>query len=228
MIFGKIDYINLLPFHIFLKQSSMSNAFKKAVQYKKGVPSDINHKFKKREVSAAFISSIKSDKKNIRSLPLGIVAKNSVKSVIVKTGKHAVDDPASASSNMLARILNIQGKVFIGDIALKKYLSNPEEYIDLAQVWHKKYKLPFVFAVLCVNKYFNTYKKLTKRFKNKKIKIPQYILKDYAKKRDIETKEIVEYLKLITYKMDKKEKIALKLFIKKSKALSHNAQFSAK
>ena len=218
MIFGKIDYINLLPFHIFLKQSSMNSAFKKAVNYKKGVPTDINHKFKKREVSGAFISSIESDKKNIRTLPLGIVAKDGVKSVIIKTGKQ-VDDPASASSNALARILDIQGEIFIGDIALKKYLSNPKEYIDLAQAWHKKYKLPFVFAVLCVNKHFNTYKKLAKKFIKIKIKIPQYILKDYAKKRDIETKEIVEYLKLITYSIDKKEQKSLKLFLSKSKAL---------
>jgi len=218
MIFGKIDYINLLPFHIFLKQSSMNNAFKKAVNYKKGVPTDINYKFKKREVSGAFISSIESNKKNIRTLPLGIVAKNGVKSVIIQSGKQ-VDDPASASSNALARILNIQGKVFIGDIALKKYLTNPKEYIDLAGAWHKKYKLPFVFAVLCVNKHFNTYKKLAKKFKKIKIKIPQYILKDYAKNRDIEAKEIVEYLKLITYNIDKKEQKSLKLFLNKSKAL---------
>jgi len=218
MIFGKIDYINLLPFHIFLKQSSMNNAFKKAVNYKKGVPTDINYKFKKREVSGAFISSIESNKKNIRTLPLGIIAKKSVKSVIVKVGKQ-VDDPASASSNALARILDIQGEIFIGDIALKKYLINPNKYIDLAEAWHKKYKLPFVFAILCVNKYFNTYKKLAKKFKKTKTKIPQYILKNYAKKRDIETKEIVEYLKLITYSIDKKEQKSLKLFLSKSKAL---------
>ncbi len=92
--------------------------------------------------------------------------------------------------------------------------------MDLALEWHKKYNLPFVFAVLCVNKYFNTYKKLAKKFKNKKIKIPQYILKDYAKKRDIEPKEIVEYLKLITYNINKKEQKALKLFLNKNKALS--------
>lgn len=218
MIFGKIDYINLLPFHIFLKQSSMNNAFKKAVNYKKGVPSDINSKFRKREVSGAFISSIESDKKNIRTLPLGIIARNGVKSVIIKTGRQ-VDDPASASSNALARILDIQGEVFIGDIALKKYLSNPNGYIDLAKAWHKKYRLPFVFAVLCANKYFSTYKKLAKKFKKTKIKIPQYVLQDYAKKRAIEAKEIIEYLKLITYNIDKKEEKSLKLFLNKSKAL---------
>ncbi len=218
MIFGKIDYINLLPFHIFLKRSSMNNAFKKAVQYKQGVPSDINLKFEKRQVSAAFISSIKSNKKNILTLPLGIVAKSSVKSVIVKKGMQK-DDPASATSNALSHILNIQGKVSIGDIALKKYLKNPEQYIDLAKKWHEKYHLPFVFAVLCVNKYFSTYKKLAIKFKNKKIKIPQYILKDYASERNIEAKEIKEYLTLISYNINEKEKRGLKLFLKKSKNL---------
>ncbi|MCF6173977.1 MAG: menaquinone via futalosine step 1, partial [Campylobacteraceae bacterium] len=58
MIFGKIDYINLLPFHIFLKGSSLNNALKKAIEHKKGVPTLINKEFHNRKVSAAFISSI--------------------------------------------------------------------------------------------------------------------------------------------------------------------------
>jgi chorismate dehydratase len=218
MIFGKIDYINLLPFHIFLKGCNMNNAFKKAIEHKKGVPSFINRQFRKRQISAAFISSIHSNKKNIKTLPLGIVAKKRVKSVIVEKGI-VKDDPASATSNMLRKVLKIDGKVFIGDRALKMYLKNPETYIDLAQLWNEKYNLPFVFAVLCTNKYHRVYKKLADKFKKKEIKIPQYILKEYSKKSDIEAKEIKEYLKLISYNINTKEKKALKLFLNKSKAL---------
>ncbi len=218
MIFGKIDYINLLPFHIFLKQSNLNSAFKKAVEHKKGVPSSINNAFKKRRVSAAFISSIKSNHSTIKTLPLGIVAKKSVKSVIVKKGK-ASTDPASATSNILAQVLGIEGEVIIGDKALKKYIKNPENYVDLAKLWHEKYKLPFVFAVLCTNKYHTIYKKLATAFKKRNIKIPRYILENYAKKRGVNEKEIREYLKLITYNIQRKEKKALKLFLKKSKAL---------
>ena len=228
MIFGKIDYINLLPFHIFLKSCSMNNSFKKAIEHKKGVPSLINKKFQKRQVSAAFISSIYSNSKNIKTLPLGIIAQKEVKSVILKNGL-CKDDLASATSNILRKVLGLEGEVLIGDRALKLYLQNPNDYIDLAASWHDKYNLPFVFAVLCTNKHHQIYKKLVNNFKKKKIKIPQYILKDYAKKRHIEAKEIKEYLKLISYNINQKEKKALKLFLKKSKALGFkiNASKSA-
>ena len=227
MVFGKIDYINLLPFHVFLKQSSLSNAFKKVAEYKKGVPSSINSAFLKRRVSAAFISSIKSDRKNIKTLPLGIVAKKSVKSVIIKRGE-SVSDPASATSNVLSKVLGISGEVLIGDRALREYIEHPKDYIDLAEAWPDRYHLPFVFAVLCTNKHHKIYQKLTKIFKKKDIKIPGYILQSYASKRGINKKEIKEYLKLITYDIGKKEKMALKLFLRKSRALSlKKARYSA-
>ncbi len=218
MIFGKIDYINLLPFHIFLKKSSMGNSFKKTVLFNQGVPSAINSKFQKRQVNAAFISSIKSNKKNAKTLPVGIVAKKNVKSVIIRKGVQK-DDPASATSNTLSKILGIKGEVSIGDDALRKYIKNPDSYIDLATEWNKKFHLPFVFAVFCVNKHFSIYKKLAITFKHKKIKVPQYILNDYAKKRGIRAKEITDYLKLISYEINKKEERGLKLFLKKSKNL---------
>ncbi|WP_331774848.1 MqnA/MqnD/SBP family protein [Sulfurospirillum sp. 1612] len=218
MIFGKIDYINLLPFHIFLKKSSMGNSFKKTVFFKQGVPSYINSKFQKRQVNAAFISSVKSNKKNAKTLPVGIVAKKRVKSVLVEEGSPK-DDPASATSNALCKVLGLKGEVSIGDDALRKYIQNPDIYVDLALEWNKKYHLPFVFAVLCVNSHYGIYKKLSKNFIKQKIKIPQYILNDYSKKRGISAHEIKEYLKLISYKINKKEERGLKLFLKKSSNL---------
>ena len=218
MVFGKIDYINLLPFHVFLKRSSLPNAFKRSCEHQKAVPSAINRKFRKRVVDAAFISSIESNRKTITPLPIGIVAQKNVKSVLVKKGI-AKKDPASATSNMLAQVLGIEGEVFIGDRALKLYLENPNDYVDLAQTWNEKYHLPFVFARLCINRNHTFYKKLAKQFVQKPIKIPNYILESYAKERSISGKDIKEYLKLISYTIGKKEQKALFMFFKKAKRL---------
>jgi len=218
MIFGKIDYINLLPFHLFLKKSNLTNALKQSCEYKKSYPSNINKKFKNRRVDGAFISSIESRGK--KTLPLGIVAKKHVTSVLVKKNTTSKNDSHSATSNVLAKVLGISGEIYIGDKALKLYLENPEDYIDLAKEWECNYKLPFVFAVLSVNRHFKTYKKLSDNFKNNRIKIPQYILKKYAYERKIPPKEILKYLSLISYKISAKERRGLKLFLKKAKSSS--------
>ncbi len=217
MLFGKIDYINLLPFHLFLKRSSLTNSVKKSCEYKKSYPSKINQQFKRREIDAAFISSIESHSSTFKTLPLGIVAKKSVTSVIVKKNSISSKDPHSATSNVLAKVLNIDGEVYIGDKALKLYLENPQDYIDLAKQWNDKYSLPFVFARLSVNRYFTTFKKISVRFKNNHTKIPQYILKKYAHERMIPPQEIVKYLSLISYEIGAKERRGLKLFLKKSR-----------
>lgn len=219
MLFGKIDYINLLPFHVYLKKSNLSSAQKQAIEYKKSFPTNINKKFRKRQVNGAFISSIESNKKQIRTLSLGIVAKKNVNSVLVKKNTSSKNDPHSASSNVLAKILKIEGEVVIGDVALKLYLQNPDEYTDLAKVWNDKYNLPFVFARLSINKHFITYKKLSVNFKNNRNRIPQYILKQYADKRNISKKEILKYLSLISYDIGEKERRGLKLFLRKARSL---------
>lgn len=218
MVFGKIDYINLLPFHVFLKKSSLPSAFKRSCEHQKNVPAIINHKLRKRKVDAAFISSIESKRKSITPLNVGIVAQKNVKSVIIKEGI-SKKDPASATSNMLARVLGLHGEVFIGDRALKLFLQNPDDYIDLGQTWHETYHLPFVFARLCVNVRQSFYKKLSQKFVEKPIKIPNFILSRYAKERGILEKDIKEYLKLISYTIGKKEQKALFIFLKKAKRL---------
>ena len=222
MVFGKIDYINLLPFHVFLKRSSLQNAFKCSCEHQKNVPSKINHKLRKRKVDAAFISSIESKRKTITPLNVGIVAQKHVKSVIVKQGI-AKSDPASATSNQLAKVLGIQGEVFIGDRALKLYLKEPEAYVDLAQTWNARFHLPFVFARLCVNKNTTFFRQLAKNFTKAPIKIPRYILEKYSKQRGIAPEDIRDYLKLISYKVDRKEQKALSLFLKKAKRVHKTA-----
>ena len=213
MIFGKIDYLNLLPFHIFMKQFAPSLRHHAILNYKKGVPSHINKLFKKRKVDSAFISSIVSPKKNC--CQIGIVAKKEVQSVLVIPGKERIDTD-SQTSNQLAKVLNIKGQIIIGDKALR-YALKYNDGIDLAQKWHEKYHLPFVFARLCFNTKYKRIKKLSFQFLKKPYKIPYYILNEASKKSNIDKKDILIYLKKITYKIGQKEEKSLKLFLKKSK-----------
>lgn len=215
MIFAKIDFINLLPFNIYIKKNIKSNQIKSIINYKKSYPSAINKRFKKRKVDAAFISSIAS--RNEKKLNLGIVAKNDVLSVLLIPGEYE-KDYQSETSNALAKVLDLEGKVIIGDKALKYYHTTKDKnFIDLAQYWKEKYNLPFVFAVLCFNSNKKLLTKITKNFDKKKIKIPQYILKEYSKRSGISTNNILEYLNKIDYDLNIKEKRALKLFLKLTK-----------
>ncbi|MFZ9659599.1 MAG: MqnA/MqnD/SBP family protein [Arcobacteraceae bacterium] len=215
MIFAKIDYINLLPFYVFIKQNLKSSQDKQIINYRKSYPSKINKDFKKRIVDAAFISSIKS--KKCRCLDIGIVAKKDVMSVISIAGT-SKNDYQSDTSNVLADILNIKGEILIGDKALHFYHNNDKSKItDLAKVWNQIYNLPFVFARLCTNKKLQSLEQVAKKFVNKKVFIPQYILKQYVKKTGITENQIKNYLAKITYKIDHKEKLALNKFFQLAK-----------
>ena len=177
MIFAKIDYINLLPFYIFIKKNLKSSQVKAIINYKKSYPSLINKQFKKRQIDAAFISSIAS--RHAKGLDVGIVARGEVFSVLCLPGAYESDEESS-TSNVLAQVLNLKGKILIGDKALKHYHESPKkDFIDLAQAWNEKYNLPFVFARLCFNCNEKQLKNISKRFINHKVKIPQYILKKY-------------------------------------------------
>ncbi|OCL83950.1 MqnA/MqnD/SBP family protein [Arcobacter porcinus] len=220
MIFSKIDFINLLPFHIYIKKNIKSNQLRASIEYKKSYPSIITNNFKKRKVHSAFISSIGS--KNEKFLDFGIIARDYVDSVFILPNRKAKDDFQSKTSNALAKVLDLEGEVIIGDKALKFYLANkkkdnPEEIIDLAKAWQNKFNLPFVFATLCYNKYENRLKNITKNFDKKRVKIPQYILEIYSKRSGIAKNDILNYLKRIDYDITYKEKRALKLFLKLTK-----------
>ena len=212
MLFGSISYLNLLPFQVFVKRHISHSATKMSFGYKRAVPSQINRALKRRAVNAAFISSVES--KKYKCTDLGIVANKNVYSVLLLEGKDE-QDPASASSNKLAKVLNLQGRVLIGDEALKYYLDGGEG-LDLANEWYKKTKLPFVFARLCYNKEAKSVQKLAKAFGKSKVKIPQYILKKEAKKRAITPKELTWYLDHIHYNIDHKAKKSLKLFLREA------------
>lgn len=215
MIFAKIDFINLLPFHIYLKKNVKSSQIKSIIEYKKSYPSAINKKFKKREVHSAFISSIAS--RNEKKLNFGIVAKNDVQSVLLIPGDYEKDFQ-SETSNALAKVLKLEGKVIIGDKALKFFHDNPNtNKIDLAKEWKDKYNLPFVFAVLCYNSNKKMLEKISKNFNKRHIKIPQYILNQYSERSGVSNKNILEYLKKIDYELGIKEKRSLKIFLNLTK-----------
>ena len=185
------------------------------MNYRKNVPSQINKALHKRQIDAGFISSIESKKYNCTNL--GIIANKAVYSVFVLKGENK-SDYESASSNRLAKVLNLQGEVLIGDKALIYYL-NGGEGIDLATQWYKETNLPFVFARLCYTCHGKTIEKIAKEFSKQPIKIPRYILKREAKKRGITPLQLQWYLKHIEYTMSHKAKKSLKLFLKKSNQL---------
>ncbi len=216
MIFGSISYLNLLPFQLHLKKSITSTQTKQIINWKRGVPSLINEQLKRGRVDSAFISSIHSSKFNC--LDLGIVADGAVYSVFVVEGE-SQKDQESATSNILAKVLDLQGKVIIGDKALKGYLAG-DSGVDLALEWKNRTGLPFVFARLCFKKNSKQIAKIADSFNPKAWKIPQYILKKEAKKRKISPASVKWYLKSISYQLSHREQKSLKLFLKKAKRLN--------
>jgi len=215
VIFGSISYLNLLPFQVFMKRYIHHPGTKMGMNYRKNVPSQINSALKKRQIDAGFISSIESPKYQCSNL--GIIANRAVYSVFVIQGENKIDED-SASSNRLAKVLNLQGEVLIGDKALKYYLEGGVG-IDLATQWHKETQLPFVFAQLCYTCHGKLIEKIAKKFSKQPIKIPQYILKREANKRGISPRQLRWYLKHIEYNMSHKAQKSLKLFLKNSKRL---------
>jgi len=216
MVFGKIEYLNLLPFHVFMKRFAKSSQQSASMHYKRGVPAQVNKKFLSRRVDAAFISSISA--KKYPHVELGIVAKKDVKSVLVIPSKKSKSDLESASSNVLARILDVKGEVIIGDKALRYYLLN-KPYIDLAGEWNRQYGSSFVFALLCYHKDKKLYKKIEQQFLKSRVKIPRYILKQASFKTSVKEKDILDYLEVISYNLDAKAKLGLKKFYALAKTI---------
>ncbi|MEN8147754.1 MAG: MqnA/MqnD/SBP family protein [Campylobacterota bacterium] len=210
MLFGKIEYLNLLPFHLFMKRYSRSTRHYMSFRYKKGVPSKINTEYAARRVDAAFISSIKAQKESY--VDLGIIAKKEVLSVLLLPSETDCEDRESASSNILAKVLGLKGEVLIGDKALRHYLREDEDAIDLAKAWHDRYNLPFVFALLCYHQHDTEIKKLARAFKKDHRKIPQYQLKNASKRTGISPKAIQHYLTYISYELDNRAKAGLRKF----------------
>lgn len=208
MRFGKISYLNLVPFDIFIKKYPTTSAFKAFLNHHKSYPAKLNKEFLFKRIDAGFISSIAGAK--ARKTNSGIVANGAVWSVIV-IPKATKSDYQSASSNALAQILGVEGEVLIGDRALRYKLSGGK-YVDLGQKWWEKYHLPFVFGLLCFNSDEAFYKAISAKFNATRVKIPQYLLANYAKDSGVAKRDILEYLMRIHYKITPKGKVALERF----------------
>lgn len=212
MRFGKIAYLNLLPFDVFIKKYPTPAHFKKFLDLKKSYPAQLNQQFLKKYIDAGFISSFagfESMQKH-KATNAAIIAKGAVWSVIALP-KAQKDDYQSASSNALAKILGINGEVLIGDRALRYKLSG-KDYVDLGEKWWERHHLGFVFGRLCFNKYATFYTRLAQSFVTKPIKIPRYILQARAQQSHIAPQDIKAYLKHIHYRLGKKELLALRRF----------------
>lgn len=220
MVFGKIDYLNLLPFYVFLKRQLKGSAAKLSLSKKSAYPSLVNQWFAAKRIDFAVISSIESFKyPSYKTLDFGVVAQQEVLSVLIKIGKHQADK-ASASSNMLALVLGLQGQVSIGNNALKTYAQiienkkaiHHETYVDLAEAWREQTGLPFVFARLCTHKHHKKLEAMMKQFFKAKVKISHKAIVDYAKKLDIPKSLVHLYLSKISYKIGIREQRALAKF----------------
>lgn len=214
MIFGKIDYLNLLPFDIFIKRYARSSRFKQTLHYKRGVPSALNRAFASRNIDAAFISSITAQK--CKHFGIGIVAKKEVLSVLAIPSDSYKKDSESATSNLLAQVLDIDAEVIIGDKALQYYYRGGE-HIDLGKLWSDKTSLPFVFALLCTHNNKEEIKKISRNFSKKRIFIPYYIIKKESQKRDLSIEQVKHYLKHISYSVGTKELRGYKRFLHEAK-----------
>ncbi len=209
LTFGKIEYLNLLPFRVFIQQKISNIQFHKVSERFQDVPSKINKAFIRKDINSAFISSIRS--KNMNCGNLGIIAKGEVLSVLLIEGEEQTDS-SSETSNALAKILNKKGKVLIGDPALK-YKLNGGQAIDLAQEWVEKYNLPFVFAKLCFHGNGQIIKNLENLFVKNQGWIPTYIINRESKKLNLRSVDIKNYLKKISFICNWKSKRGLKLFL---------------
>lgn len=212
MRFGKIEYLNLLPFDVFVKKYPTSSGFKKFLKLKKSYPSKLNSNFLRKYIDAGFISSIAAyfPTRLHRATKAGIIARGAVWSVIAIPQDEG-EDYQSASSNALAKVLRIQGRILIGDRALR-YKLRGDACQDLGQEWWKKHHLGFTFGRLCYNKYRDFYENLALKFVQSRIKIPYYILLQNALRTEIAPNDIKAYLTHIHYNITKKEEVALQRF----------------
>lgn len=192
---------------------------------KKSYPAYLNQEFLFNRIEAGFVSSItalRAKKERFYALNTGIIAKKEVLSVICLPKENGTDYQ-SATSNALLKVLQLKGRVLIGDRALKEVLkqkqNNKSDFIDLAKIWTKRENLPFVFGRLCVKKNFNFYKNMLESFHKKRIKIPQYLLDKAAKQSGIPKKDIKEYLKVLSYKIDKKAEFGVERFYRNLRIL---------
>ncbi|WP_027327152.1 MqnA/MqnD/SBP family protein [Helicobacter pametensis] len=210
MRLGKIDYLNLLPFDVFIKRFPLSWQSKAILAHRKSYPAKLNRDFLFARLDGGFLSSIMAYGKRGMRLPCGIISHGEVWSVLALP-KEAKGDYQSASSNALIQVLRIHAEVLIGDRALIYKLKGGEA-IDLGKRWLEQKRLPFVFGLFCVSKNKHEAKRIASAFVRSRIRIPWYLLKDASDSRGIHPKDVLSYLQKISYRLGPKEKRGLEVF----------------
>ncbi|MGX2972470.1 MqnA/MqnD/SBP family protein [Helicobacter sp. T3_23-1059] len=122
MRFGKIEFLNLLPFDMFIKSYPLPSRFKQSLFAKSSYPAKLNQSFLFNRIDAGFISSIAGVESHRKlngkyATKSGIIAKGAVWSVLVRHASLKADFQ-SDTSNALSKVLNLKGEVLIGDKAL--------------------------------------------------------------------------------------------------------------
>ena len=209
MRFGRIEYLNLLPFHVFMKRYVRSSQAQMMLRYGANVPSAINKAYRTGKVNAAFISSIRA--KRERHLGFGIIADGEVRSVLLIPSETPATDTSSETSNVLASVLGLQGRVLIGDPALRAFHAGVVA-VDLATAWKARHDLPFVFALLCYRGEEKRMRRLGRAFGRHPKKIPQYLLKQASERTGVAPHHITEYLTYIHYRLDHRAQRSVERF----------------
>ncbi|CCF81291.1 Menaquinone via futalosine step 1 [Helicobacter bizzozeronii CCUG 35545] len=214
MRFGKIDYLNLLPFDVFIKAYPTPISFKQFLNHRKTYPAKLNQDFLFRRIDAGFISSIAGfvawRKKQVT--PCAIIGYKQVLSVLVVLQDEGIDTQ-SATSNALCQVLGLKGQVLIGDKALRFYYQEKAGFVDLATLWYAKTGLPFVFGRFCYQAHGKFYTQIAHAFCKRPTKIPHYILEQKVQESQLKRQQILHYLKHIAYKMGAKEEFSLRCFL---------------
>lgn len=210
MKIGRIEYLNLLPFFVFLKRFPLTTASKQFALHHHSYPAKLNTDYLFRRIDSGFISSFAARKQRLSCA--GIVGKGKVQSVLAIIGESGADYQ-SATSNALLQTLQINGRVLIGDRALVFYLTHDKSaFVDLAEAWFAKHRLPFVFGRFCYQTKSALHGKIARGFVQSRVKIPDYILSQAARDTKIEPKHIRAYLRQIFYKIGAKERKSIRVF----------------
>ncbi len=169
---GYMEFVNIFPFFWHLDQNP-------EYKFVYGVPSDLNRFLHEGSVDVSPVSSLEymnqSERYRILS-GIGICAEKTVQSVLLLSdypieeldGKHIHLSAQSLTSAHLLRIMldkfyNVipryvdynqprDAYLLIGDKALKAYYECETRYTyDLAELWYRHTKLPFVFSLWLVS-----------------------------------------------------------------------------
>lgn len=137
MRFGKICYLNLLPFDMFIKSYPTPSRFKQSLFAHSSYPAKLNQSFLFNRIDAGFISSIAGVSSHNKqcgkyATKSGIIAKGAVWSVLVKHSTPK-NDYQSDTSNTLSKALGLKGEVIIGDKALLWLYQNKKTQSDFSK-----------------------------------------------------------------------------------------------